>query len=497
MKRFSSLLFFLLPFLLLSAQETPKREFRGAWIHTVKQPQYADMEPAAMRCYFDSLVGGLQQAGINALIFQVRPEADAFYPSEIEPWSRYLTGEQGRAPEPLWDPLAYLIDRCHERNIEFHAWVNPYRVKMDIKDELAPSHIYNRHPEWFIAYGGQLFFDPALPESREFIARVIDDLVTRYDLDAIHMDDYFYPYPIASKPFPDDASYERYGNGMPRGDWRRHNVDILIEEVSALIKKRKPWVRFGISPFGIYRNKSSWVGGSDTRGLQNYDDLYADVLLWARNGWIDYLVPQLYWEVGHRAACYEKLIYWWNDALAGSPCHLYIGQDVVRSVDCTIGGVSSPQINYKLLLARHLDSVSGNCFWSGYKFLEYYDRMQSLIREDFFSTPVLIPAYTAIDDAAPEKVSKLHTRWTPDGFYLEWKADDTRDAMQKAAYYCVYRFGEKEPVDIENPAALVGIVREPHYRLDYKKGTERCVYVVTAVDRMHNESEPRSLKVRL
>lgn len=492
---------FLIPFLItfasvLPAQERPKREFRGAWIQTVYQPQYAEMDSARMCDYFDALLDTLQHTGINALLFQIRPESDAFYRSEIEPWSRFLTGEQGRAPENGWDPMAALIEKCHSRNIEFHAWINPYRAQCNTAVALDSSHIYYRHPEWFVEYGRQLLFDPGMPGSRAFIGRVVDDIVARYDIDAIHMDDYFYPYPIDGVPFPDTTSYTLYGNGLPLDEWRRSNVDTLIAQLSRDIKRRKPWVRFGISPFGIYRNNTTSPDGSATYGLQNYDDLYADVLLWARNGWIDYLIPQLYWEVGHKAACYEELVRWWNRSVPGS-CHLYIGQDVCRSLDAAGVSPLRSQLGYKMVLSRYLGRISGVCFWSGYPLVDNYKGAADELRRDYFSAPALIPAYTYIDDKAPKAVKKLHTRWCPDGFYLEWKADKTRDVMQRAAYYCVYRFDDEDAVDLDNTRALVATVRDTRYRLPFRDGSSRCVYVVTAVDRQHNESEPQMQKVKL
>ena len=492
---------FLIPFLItfasvLPAQERPKREFRGAWIQTVYQPQYAEMDSARMCAYFDTLLDTLQHTGINALLFQIRPESDAFYRSEIEPWSRFLTGEQGRAPENGWDPMAALIEKCHSRNIEFHAWINPYRAQCNTAVALDSSHIYYRHPEWFVEYGRQLLFDPGMPGSRAFIGRVVDDIVARYDIDAIHMDDYFYPYPIDGVPFPDTTSYALYGNGLPLDEWRRSNVDTLIAQLSRDIKRRKPWVRFGISPFGIYRNNTTSPDGSATCGLQNYDDLYADVLLWARNGWIDYLIPQLYWEVGHKAACYEELVRWWNRSVSGS-CHLYIGQDVCRSLDAAGVSPLRSQLGYKMVLSRYLGRISGVCFWSGYPLVDNYKGAADELRRDYFSAPALIPAYTYIDDKEPKAVKKLHTRWCPDGFYLEWKADKTRDVMQQAAYYCVYRFGDEDAVDLDNTRALVATVRDTRYRLPFRDGSSRCVYVVTAVDRQHNESEPQMQKVKL
>ena len=256
----SLLLFSFLSGMVSQGAEHPKREFRGAWIHTVGQSRYMEMNRDAIQDYFDQMLDSLQHIGINAVIFQVRLTADALYRSELEPWSKYLTGKQGVAPEPLWDPLQYMIEQCHARNMELHAWLNPYRVGTNADEPLAASHIYHKHPEWFVRYGRQLYFDPGLPECRRFIGRVVDDIVSRYDVDAIHMDDYFYPYPIAGSEFPDENSYARYGNGMDRGDWRRENVNALIKELHKIIKSRKPWVRFGISPFGIYRNQKERPG---------------------------------------------------------------------------------------------------------------------------------------------------------------------------------------------------------------------------------------------
>ena len=266
----------------------PKREFRAAWIQAVNG-QFRGIPTEKLKQTLISQLNSLQEAGINAIIFQVRPEADALYASQLEPWSRFLTGVQGQAPNPYWDPMEFMIEECHKRGMEFHAWINPYRVKNKLDDELASTHIYNRHPEWFVVYGDQLFFDPALPESREHICRVVGDIVRRYDIDAIHMDDYFYPYPIKGQDFPDNESFIRYGeNFTDKGDWRRNNVNLLIEKVHKTIREIKPWVKFGISPFAIYRNATTDPLGSRTGSLQNYDDLYADVLLWLREGWVDY-----------------------------------------------------------------------------------------------------------------------------------------------------------------------------------------------------------------
>lgn len=471
----------------VQARQHPKREFRGAWLQTAFQTQYASMNRETMQNYLRSQLDQLQQTGINAVIFQVRPMADAFYPSELEPWSRFFTGTQGAAPTPLWDPLEFMVNECHARNMELHAWVNPYRVSSNISEPLASNHIYFQHPEWFVQYGKGLYFDPGLPQSREFINRVVDDIVTRYDIDAIHMDDYFYPYPVDGKSFPDDNSYALYHKGMSRDDWRRDNVNTLIEELHQTIKNRKPWVRFGISPFGIYRNKRSDAGGSDTNGLQNYDDLYADVLLWTQKGWIDYSMPQLYWEIGHKAACSETLAYWWNRHANGR--HLYIGQDVRRTMNAADVNPNFTQLNRKMQLSRYLDEVSGICFWSGYDLTTNYNSASDALHADYFSHPALIPAYTFIDTQAPKEVKKLSARWTPDGYLLQWKRQKKQNPMQEQVYFCIYRFEKDEPVNLSDGSKLIATTRETSYKLPYRKGETEYTYVVTAVDRMHNESQ--------
>ena len=253
------LLVFLLAFLAINVSAQKKREFRGAWIQCVNG-QFQGMGTQKMQQTLTYQLDELQKDGVNAIIFQVRPECDALYQSSIEPWSRFLTGQQGKAPSPYWDPLQWMIEQCHQRGMELHG----------------------------------------IPENRDYICEVAKDIVARYDVDGIHMDDYFYPYPAAGQIIPDDAEYRMHSNGIKdRGDWRRYNVDLFIKQFYETVHAVKPWVKVGISPFGIYRNKKNAAIGSNTNGLQNYDDLYADVLMWVNNGWLDYCVPQIYWEIGN------------------------------------------------------------------------------------------------------------------------------------------------------------------------------------------------------
>lgn len=480
----------------IKQQRYPKREFRAAWIQAVNG-QFKGMPTEKMKATLIGQLNSLQGAGINAIIFQVRPEADALYASKIEPWSRYLTGVQGRAPQPYWDPMEFMIDECHKRGMEFHAWINPYRVKTSLANQLAPQHIYNRHPEWFLTYGNQLFFDPALPQSRDYICQVVSDIVSRYDVDAIHMDDYFYPYPTKGVEFPDLASFARYGRGFDNiGDWRRSNVNLLIRKIHETIRGLKPWVKFGVSPFGIYRNQSSDPLGSRTRGLQNYDDLYADVLLWAREGWIDYNIPQIYWQIGHPVADYAELVDWWAKHSEGRP--LFIGQSVTNTVqNADPKNPNMNQLPAKMALQRSYQTIGGSCQWYAGAVVENVGRYREALVAEYHKYPALPPVFDFMDDKAPGKVRKMKPVWTEDGYILFWTAPKYKDEMDRPVRYVVYRFADKEDVDIDDPSHIVAITRQPWYKLPYEDGKTKYRYVVTALDRLHNESKSVKKKIKL
>ena len=474
----------------------PKREFRGAWIQAVNG-QFRGIPTEKLKQTLIDQLNSLQGAGINAIIFQVRPEADALYASQLEPWSRFLTGVQGQAPLPYWDPMQFMIDECHKRGMEFHAWINPYRVKTSLKSELSPNHLYNIHPEWFVTYNNQLFFDPALPESRRHICMVVADIVSRYDVDAIHMDDYFYPYPAKGMDFPDDASFARYGGGFTnRADWRRSNVNILIQKIHETIRGLKPWVKFGISPFGIYRNEKNDPLGSKTNGLQNYDDLYADVLLWARNGWVDYNIPQIYWQIGHPAADYETLVKWWAKNTENRP--LFIGQSVMNTIqNADPKNPSMNQLPRKMALERAYQTIGGSCQWPASAVVENAGKYRDALVQEYHKYPALVPVFDFMDDKAPGKVRKVKKVWTEDGYMLFWTPPKAKDEMDRAVQYVVYRFGDKEKVNIDDASHIVAVTRNNFYKLPYKDGKNKYRYVVTALDRLHNESKSVSKKVKL
>lgn len=474
-----------------------KREFRGAWIQCVNG-QFQGIGTQEMQRTLRYQLDELQKDGVNAIIFQVRAECDALYPSRYEPWSKFLTGRQGTPPSPYWDPLQWMIDECHRRGMELHAWINPYRAKTKTTSQLAANHIAVTHPDRIFSYDGLYILNPALPENRDYICRVVDDIVSRYDVDGIHIDDYFYPYPAAGQTIPDQRDFQHDSRGFTDiRDWRRDNVDLFVKQLGESVHQRKPWVKFGVSPFGIYRNQKSDPGnGSRTSGLQNYDDLYADVLKWVNNGWVDYCVPQLYWEIGNRAADYQELIGWWNRKAANRP--LYIGEDVLRTVKyADPQNPASHQLPAKHRLHRQTANVQGTVLWYAKAVVDNPGNYGTLLRTDYWRYPALQPLMPFIDGDAPSKPKKVKVKHEHDGCYLTWKAPKGKGWQDEAHRYVVYRFLPSEPLDTDDPSKIVGMPYDNRLRLDYKDGRTKYIYVVTALDRMSNESTGKKKKVKL
>ena len=485
------LLLILLAGFVCDASAQAKREFRGAWIQCVNG-QFLGMSTQTMQQTLTYQLDELKKDGVNAIIFQVRPECDALYQSSMEPWSRFLTGAQGKSPSPYWDPLAWMVEQCHKRGMELHAWINPYRAKTKTTKELASSHVAIRHPEWVFSYDGQFILNPGIPECRDYICNVVADIVRRYDVDGLHMDDYFYPYPVAGQSIDDGRQFRAYNNGIKDiGDWRRYNVNVFIKQMYETIKSVKPWVKFGVAPFGIYRNKKSSPIGSNTNGLQNYDDLYADVLLWVNNGWVDYNVPQLYWEIGHKAADYETLIRWWNTH-AGKR-HLYIGEDIERTTKKA--DLKNPNINQmpaKYKLHNEMNNVKGTVLWYAKAAVDNIGNYGMVLRNSYWKNPALQPEMPFIDDKAPKKVRKMKVINTEDGPVLFWTAPKGKGWKDEAVKYVVYRFGQGEQVNTNDPSKIVAITYNTFYNI---KENGRAVYVVTALDRMSNESKGKKKRI--
>jgi len=496
MMTFRTVILYIIAFVMLcagrgqaNAQTFPKRELRAAWIATVVNidwPSKKGLTSQQQQEEYVMLLNLLKSIGMNAVIVQVRPTADAFYPSSYEPWTEYLSGEQGKGPEPYYNPLEFMIQQARQRGLEFHAWFNPYRVSMNDSVTFSDDHPIHKHPEWFLTYGGKWYYDPGHPEAQQYVLQAIMETVKHYDIDAVHFDDYFYPYRIKNEVFPDSASYAAYGKESYQNvdDWRRNNVDYFVKELSARIKAEKPHVKFGISPFGVWRNKVNDPDGSETQaGQTNYDDLYADVLKWLKEGWIDYVTPQLYWNIGFKVADYTVLTEWWSEHSYGK--HLYIGQGVYR-----MGGKGwekPDELLDQVTLNRTHAEIQGSMYFNSKTFLENKQGVNEKMRT-LYPYPALVPSMRWIDSKAPAPpVIQGATGAQGSGVYLSW--NDSTDA----SYYVVYRFKEGELENSENPASIVAIVqREPTARQSWiDKTTEkrtRYSYRITAVDRGHNES---------
>ncbi|MET0638112.1 MAG: family 10 glycosylhydrolase [Chitinophagaceae bacterium] len=397
-------LFFFISFILpvLLPAQTP--EFRGVWIATVDNidwPQRGVTDPGRQQAEFIRQLDLHKKNGMNAVIVQVRPSADAFYPSDFEPWSQWLTGVQGRAPFPYYDPLAFMIREAHKRGMEFHAWLNPYRASFNSSvTSIAKNHITRTHPYWFVTYGGKKYFEPSNKEAQDFVVKVVRDIVRRYDIDAIHMDDYFYPYRVPGKEFPDAAAYLRSGTTLAKADWRRSNTDSIISKLSVAIKQEKSWVKFGISPFGVWRNITQDPDGSrTTAGTTNYDDLYADILLWLENKWIDYVVPQLYWEIGHRLADYRELVEWWSNHGFGR--HVYIGHGIYRATEKNAAWKRRDELPEQIRLLRSFPGIHGSAYFSSRSFDSNPNGWNDSLRNNYYQYPVKVPVMEWLPDRGP------------------------------------------------------------------------------------------------
>ncbi|MET7473896.1 family 10 glycosylhydrolase [Streptomyces sp. NPDC005648] len=346
------------------------RAMRGVWVATVTNrdwPSKPGLSVSQQRAELIAILDRAVKDRLNTVVFQVRPTADALWPSPYEPWSQVLTGTQGK--DPGWDPLGTAVKEAHARGLELHAWFNPYRIANHTDPtKLVATHPARKHPDWVVTYGGKMYYNPGLPAVRAFVEKAILDAVRKYPVDAVHFDDYFYPYPVAGQTFDDDAAYDRYGAAFAnRADWRRDNIDKLVRETAAGIKRIRPTAQFGISPFGVWRNSASDPKGSDTRaGVQTYDDLGADTRKWVRKNWIDYICPQIYWNIGFAAADYAKLVPWWAEVAKGTATRLYIGEALYKAGDPAQPAAwqNAAELSRHLALAATHPQVRGHMFFA-------------------------------------------------------------------------------------------------------------------------------------
>jgi uncharacterized lipoprotein YddW (UPF0748 family) len=410
------------------------REFRGAWVATVSNidwPSAPGLSAATQRAEALALLDRARAIGLNALILQVRPAADAIYPSALEPWTEFLSGEQGKAPvtanEARWDPLAFWVEQAHQRGLELHAWINPYRARhSSAKSPLAASHIAVRRPDLVKRYGDMLWLDPGEPEAAAHTLAVVADVVRRYDIDGLHIDDYFYPYPVPvpglpalagappapEQPFPDDPSYARYrledaqGGPLTREDWRRANVDTLVEAIHRTVRAIKPWVRFGVSPFGVGKPELRPAG---ITGFSQYDKLYADAERWLARGWLDYLAPQLYWQIGREGLQFPVLLDYW---LAQNPAQRHVWPGLFSSQV----GRSWParEIVEQVAVQRSRAAAGGHIHFSLVALQQDRDGLATLLQMGPYAQPALVPATPWLASGAaltPSAAPRLHARF--------------------------------------------------------------------------------------
>lgn len=470
-----------------------KHEMRAIWIATVENidwPSAKGLSTDQQKQEMIELLDQVKAYNMNTVVFQVRPDADALYKSELEPWSEWLSGKQGVQPDPYYDPLEFAISECRKRGIDVHVWLNPYRAIQNIeKTVAAPNHVANTHPEWMLIYGNKKYFDPGITEVRNHVARVVADLVRRYDIDAIHFDDYFYPYRIAKQEFPDQNSFSAYPNGFApdkKDDWRRNNVDLIIKQLHDTIKSIKPAVEFGISPFGVWKNNTTDPAGSATKaGVTNYDDLYADILLWQKNRWIDYVTPQLYWYIGKTVADYAILTDWWSKNAYG--CQVYIGQApfLINEKSKETAWQSSDEIIKQMRLNRSYPNIGGSMFFSAKSLKKNPLGVKEKLLNEMYKYPALTPEnprVVAAKPAVPEKavITKIHRT-----YQLSWEKG-TNNRM-----FVVYRLGKKDKLNLENPANILKVTSETSMIIKKNRHTKtsKYKYVVTAISPTHTEGE--------
>ncbi len=473
----------------------PKSELRGAWIATVGNIDW----PSSNK---DSTAGQIEElkkifdrlcaAGINTVFFQVRTECDALYDSPYEPWSYWLTGRQGEAPSPYFDPLKIAIEEAHSRGMDIQAWINPLRVmKSDDNFTPAKNNIMYTHPEWILKFGRYKMLNPGIPAVRHYVAKIAGDIARRYNVDGIHMDDYFYPYtPRIGRQ--DRSAFKSYNDGIKNiGDWRRNNINRLVKDVHDSVKAASPKAEFGISPFGIIRNR---YAGTD--GFEAYDVLYCDPLTWIKDRSVDYLIPQLYWEIGNPAADYRNLLLWWASVTDG--VQLYIGNYSTSMASPHYKG-DPDELEKQLKINRQIIRVVGTVYYSAKSIFKNYSGFADSLKK-YFKYPSLVPAMTRIDSLPPLPPANITAADTGGQIILHWDKPAAAADGDTAFLFVVYRFGPGRNADLENTESILEIV--PGNKSEITDTTDnrnsgQYIYAVTSVDHFGNESKPSLFKIVL
>lgn len=470
---------------------TPKREFRGIWIASVTNldwPTSNSLSTDQQKSDLIRLLDKIENTNINAVIFQIRPECDALYASSYEPWSYWLTGVQGKAPSPYYDPLEFAINESHKRGLEFHAWFNPYRAERQVNNyTTAVNHVTKMHPEWNLQIGTLKFLNPGLPQVREYVTNVVMDVVNRYDIDGVHFDDYFYPYPPNQITTEDYQTFADYPRGFTNiDDWRRDNVNELLRMIHTAIQSVKPNVKFGMSPFGIYKN-----GVPDgISGLDAYSTIYCDPIKWLNEKIIDYLTPQLYWRFGG-GQDYGKLLPWWAAQVGDR--HLIPGQALYRAAD-----FPENEIPRQIRLNRSTDNVYGEIFFRAQNLFSNTKGVIDSLNNDYFHNKALIPQMAWKDNIPPN--SPVNLRFEPltdiRGDGIIWDTPEISSDGDLASMYVVYQIDNLniQPNDLENPENIWKVLNTNYTTLDASdKISDKMYFTATALDKNNNESSPSNI----
>ncbi|MCE1190123.1 MAG: family 10 glycosylhydrolase [Ignavibacteria bacterium] len=476
----------LLPSSLHSQSIQPKREMRGAWIATVNNIDYPSAKNNGAwqnTVELRNMLTTLHNAGINTIFFQVRTECDALYKSSLEPWSYWLTGKQGQAPDSAFDPLQAVIEESHKLGMELHAWFNPYRAEKAIGNyPLSPNHVVKRHPEWLLNFKDSRILDPGLPAVQDFIIDVLSDVINHYDIDGVHFDDYFYPYgPKVSTE--DSATYAKYPRGIRNiDDWRRDNINSLMARIYSTINNTKPWVKFGISPFGIVENKYA-----NTGGFESYHILYCDPLNWINNRIVDYVLPQLYWEMEHPKAPFAKLLPWW--ALVTKPSLLFVGH-YSSSFLTTKSKPNMEDLLAQLTMVRTTANVSGSVFFSAKSLLNNFRGFNDSLFNKYYSSIALPPLYPTKAQRIPVIPREVFLYERNDSLHFRWSNSEVRAPFEQVGWYVIYRFKKNTAADFSDPANILGVAHCSATEMVIKScpGTGNYTYVVTTLSKYGDES---------
>ncbi len=469
----------------------PKYEFRGAWVATVANIDWPSEKGLSSGEMIEELIlmfDALKAAGINAILFQVRTECDALYESNYEPWSYYLTGVQGQAPSPYFDPLEFAVSEAHKRGMELHAWFNPYRAVRKSGDyQLAPKHISVKHPEYILNFGDYQMLNPGLPGVQDLVLNVMTDVLVKYDIDGIHFDDYFYPYtPKISDE--DSETFVNFNRGFTNiDDWRRDNINLLMRKIYKIILAVKPNVKFGISPFGIVQN---YYAGTD--GFNSYDILYCDPLTWLDEKIVDYINPQIYWEMEHEKAPYSKLLPWWATVTNGR--HLYIGQYSSKMAGMNYEG-NKNELGMQLSLNRKTPNVSGSVYFSAKSISQNWSGLADTMINDWYKYPAFPPTMSWKDDVPPNRPINFQAKVEGGVVFLNWELPEIAEDGETASYFVIYKSTD-ENLDLDDPSNILYVTNGTEFSFtdDYFADTE-VTYIITAMDRLHNESLPFSVRV--